>query len=247
MNHPLRKLSLKAETRNYIKNSQAPVNLNDERADRETDTEAGVHLLRNTKTPLRPDACALSAEEKIKIISGHVKEILHTLGLDLLDESIRDTPLRVAKMYVNETFKGLDPAHQPDMTLFDNAYQYQEMLVEKNITFYSTCEHHLVPIFGKVHLAYYSSGKVIGLSKLNRLVDYYARRPQVQERLSIQIAEALKNTLQTEDVAVLIDSTHLCVASRGIRDVNSTTITAEYSGKFKNREVRNEFLAYIGK
>lgn len=121
------------------------------------------------------------------------------------------------------------------------------MLVEKDITFYSTCEHHLVPIFGKAHVAYFSSGKVIGLSKLNRLVDYYARRPQVQERLTIQIAAALREALETEDVAVMIDSAHLCVASRGIRDVNSTTITTEYCGKFRNMDVRREFLSYIGK
>jgi len=149
-------------------------------------------------------------------------------------------------MYVTETFRGLDPANKPATTLFSNSYGYSQMLVEKNITFYSTCEHHLVPIIGKVHVAYYSSGKVIGLSKLNRLVDYYARRPQVQERLTIQIAEALREALDTDDVAVLVDSAHLCVASRGIRDVNSTTVTSEYCGKFKNRDVRNEFLSCIG-
>ncbi|MBK7889146.1 MAG: GTP cyclohydrolase I FolE [Bacteroidetes bacterium] len=202
------------------------------------------HHFSNKETPLRADAFDVSNDEKISIIAGHVKEILHTLGLDLNDESIRDTPLRVAKMYINETFRGLNPENKPTATLFTNNYNYSQMLVEKNITFYSTCEHHLVPIFGKVHVAYYSSGKVIGLSKLNRMVDYYARRPQVQERLTIQIAEALKEVLQTEDVAIVIDSTHLCVASRGIQDVHSTTITAEYCGKFKNRDVRNEFLQY---
>jgi len=204
------------------------------------------HLFRNTSTPLRDDAFDLPDEEKIMVIAGHVKEILHTLGMDLNDESIKDTPLRVAKMYVTETFRGLNPANKPATTLFSNSYGYSQMLVEKNITFYSTCEHHLVPIIGKVHVAYYSSGKVIGLSKLNRLVDYYARRPQVQERLTIQIAEALKEALDTNDVAVLVDSAHLCVASRGIRDVNSTTVTSEYCGKFKNRDVRNEFLSCIG-
>jgi len=204
------------------------------------------HFFRHTETPLREDAFDLSDEEKILVIASHVKEILHTLGMDLEDESIRDTPLRVAKMYVTETFRGLDPANKPATTLFSNSYGYSQMLVEKNITFYSTCEHHLVPIIGKVHVAYYSSGKVIGLSKLNRLVDYYARRPQVQERLTIQIAEALREALDTDDVAVLVDSAHLCVASRGIRDVNSTTVTSEYCGKFKNRDVRNEFLSCIG-
>lgn len=150
-------------------------------------------------------------------------------------------------MYVQETFKGLNPANKPGTTLFTNKYQYGEMLVERNITLYSTCEHHLVPIIGKAHVAYFSSGKVIGLSKLNRLVDYYAKRPQVQERLTIQISEALKEALHTEDVAVLIDAEHLCVASRGIRDIQSSTVTAEYSGKFRNRDIRNEFLHYIGK
>jgi GTP cyclohydrolase I len=176
-----------------------------------------------------------------------MEKILHTLGLDLNDESIRDTPMRVAKMYVQETFRGLDPANKPGTTLFTNTYQYNQMLVEKNITLYSTCEHHLVPIIGKAHVAYFSSGKVIGLSKLNRIVDYYAKRPQVQERLTIQIAAALKEALETDDVAVMIDSAHLCVASRGIRDVNSTTVTTDFSGKFKNRDVRNELLTYIGK
>jgi len=203
------------------------------------------HAIAHTSTPLREDAFTLKPDEKIRLIAAHVEGILHVLGLDLNDESIRDTPKRVAKMYVNETFRGLDPANKPGITLFNNKYHYKQMLVEKDITFYSTCEHHLVPIFGKVHVAYFSSGKVIGLSKLNRLVDYYARRPQVQERLTIQIAEALKDALKTEDVAVVVDSAHLCVASRGIRDVNSTTITSEYSGKFRNRDVRSEFLTYI--
>lgn len=205
------------------------------------------HTFTGSATPMREDAFELSSEEKIKIIAGHMESILHTLGLDLRDESLRDTPMRVAKMYVNETFRGLDPENKPSITLFSNKYNYRQMLVEKDITFYSTCEHHLVPIFGKVHVAYFSSGKVIGLSKLNRLVDYYARRPQVQERLTIQIAEALKESLQTEDVAVMIDSAHLCVSSRGIRDVNSTTVTSEYCGKFRNRDVRAEFLTYLGK
>ena len=186
------------------------------------------HSLGGIKTPLRAGAFDASPEEKIRIIASHVEAILHTLGMDLTDESIRETPLRVAKMYVQETFRGLDPANKPGITLFSNVYRYRQMLVEKDITFYSTCEHHLVPIFGKAHVAYFSSGKVIGLSKLNRLVDYYARRPQVQERLTIQIAAALREALETEDVAVMIDSAHLCVASRGIRDVNSTTITTEY-------------------
>ena len=197
------------------------------------------------KTPLHKDAFLLSREEKIAIISDHFKEILHTLGMDLSDESIKDTPLRVAKMYVDETFKGLLPENEPAVTQFTNDYRYAQMLVEKNITIFSTCEHHLVPIHGKAHVAYFSSGNVIGLSKLNRIVDYYSRRPQVQERLTIQIAEALKNALQTNDVAVVIDAHHMCVASRGIRDVNSSTVTAEYGGKFLNPETRKEFLDFI--
>lgn len=205
------------------------------------------HPISHIETPLRKDAFDLPAEEKIRLIAEHMEKILHTLGLDLSDESIRDTPMRVAKMYVQETFRGLDPANKPGTTLFTNTYQYNQMLLEKNITLYSTCEHHLVPIIGKAHVAYFSSGKVIGLSKLNRIVDYYAKRPQVQERLTIQIAAALKEALETEDVAVMIDSAHLCVASRGIRDINSTTVTTDFSGKFKNRDVRQEFLTYIGK
>lgn len=197
------------------------------------------------KTPLHKQAFDLSPEEKIEIIARHFGQILHTLGMDLTDESIKDTPLRVAKMYVNETFKGLIPDNEPTITQFANEYRYSQMLVERNITLFSTCEHHLVPIHGRAHVAYFSSGKVIGLSKLNRLVDFYGRRPQVQERLTIQIAEALKKALNTNDVAVVIDAHHMCVASRGIRDVNSTTVTAEYSGKFLNPETRKEFLEFI--
>lgn len=205
------------------------------------------HHFTSASTPLRRDAFDRPDSEKIEIISRHMYEILHTLGMDMNDESIKDTPLRVAKMYVLESFRGLHPSNKPSATLFSNNYHYGEMLVEKNITVYSTCEHHLVPIIGKAHVAYFSSGKVIGLSKLNRLVDYYSKRPQVQERLTIQIADALKEALQTEDVAVIIDAAHLCVASRGIRDIQSSTVTAEYSGKFRNRDVRNEFLQYVGK
>lgn len=198
-----------------------------------------------SKTPLHSGALDLSPQEKIEKIAAHFSAILHTLGMDLNDESIKDTPLRVAKMYVNETFKGLIPANEPSVTQFANDYRYSQMVVERNITLFSTCEHHLVPIYGKAHVAYFSSGNVIGLSKLNRIVDFYARRPQVQERLTIQIAEALKNALQTNDVAVIIDAHHMCVASRGIRDVNASTVTSEYAGKFLNPETRKEFLEYI--
>jgi GTP cyclohydrolase IA len=183
--------------------------------------------------------------EKIKIIAGHFKEIMQTLGLDLKDDSLKETPERVAKMYVQEIFSGLNPNNKPEITTFENKYQYNKMLIEKNISLYSYCEHHFVPIIGKVHVAYISKGKVIGLSKINRLVQYYSKRPQVQERLTVQIAEAMKKATGTEDVAVLIDAVHLCVASRGVKDTNSSTITSHYSGKFINEGVKNEFLVLI--
>jgi GTP cyclohydrolase I len=170
---------------------------------------------------------------------------MHTLGLDLKDDSLKGTPGRVAKMYVKEIFSGLHPDNKPEIALFDNKYQYNHMLVEKNITLYSNCEHHFVPIIGKAHIAYISSGKVIGLSKLNRIVQYYAQRPQVQERLTIQIANELRSVLETEDVAVIIDAVHLCVSSRGIKDVNSSTVTAEYGGAFLEQARKDEFLRYI--
>lgn len=193
-------------------------------------------------TPLRKDAFDLTDEQKISAISDHIKGIMNTLGLDLEDDSLKGTPGRVARMFVKEIFSGLNPKNKPVITLFDNKYKYNQMLVEKNITLYSNCEHHFVPIIGKVHIAYISSGKVIGLSKINRLVQYYARRHQVQERMTIQIANELKSVLQTQDVAVVIDASHLCVSSRGIRDTSSSTITFEYSGVFLELGRRNEFL-----
>jgi GTP cyclohydrolase I len=196
-------------------------------------------------TPVRKDAFRLTDDEKIALITGKFREILDILGMDLNDDSIKGTPKRVAKMYVKEIFGGLNPALKPEATLFDNSYKYSQMLVEKNITVHSTCEHHFVPIIGKAHVAYISSGKVIGLSKLNRIVDYYSRRPQVQERLSNQIAEELKNVLQTRDVAVIIDAEHLCVQSRGVKDQHSSTVTASYHGKFLNESTRHELMRYI--
>jgi GTP cyclohydrolase IA len=187
----------------------------------------------------------LNDDIKIKLISSHFKQIMEILGLDLSDDSLKDTPKRVAKMFVKETFSGLNVENKPKITLFENKYQYNQMLVEKNITLYSCCEHHFVPIIGKAHVAYISNGKVIGLSKINRIVQYYSKRPQVQERLTEQIAQALKEALNTENVAVVIDATHLCVASRGVNDINSTTITSHYSGKFKQEETRKEFLSFI--
>ncbi len=196
-------------------------------------------------TPLREDAFALTDEEKIDKIEVHVREIMETLGLDLTDDSLNGTPKRVAKMYVKEVFSGLNPKNRPHARLFENKYNYEEMLVEKEITFYSHCEHHLVPIYGRAHVAYFSSGKVIGLSKINRIVQYYARRPQVQERLTVQIGKELQAILQTEHVGVVIDANHMCVAMRGVGDTNSKTGTAYFSGKFKDEMVKREFLNFI--
>ena len=203
------------------------------------------HIGASKDTPMRNDAFKLSKEEKIDIIKDDVRHILETLGLDLNDDSLKGTPHRVAKMFVKEIFGGLDPNNRPKASTFKNKYKYGEMLVEKNITVYSTCEHHLLPIVGRAHVAYISNGTVVGLSKMNRIVDYFAKRPQVQERLTIQIVEELKKVLNTEDVACVIDAKHLCVNSRGIRDIESSTVTSEFGGKFKEKDARREFLDYI--
>jgi GTP cyclohydrolase I len=203
------------------------------------------HVSTSIDTPMRADAFDMSDNEKIKAIEKHFESIMDIMGLDRTDDSLKGTPHRVAKMYIKEIFQGLNPANKPKMALFENKYKYQEMLVEKNISFYSTCEHHFVPIIGKAHLAYISSGKVIGLSKLNRLVEYFAKRPQVQERLTNQIGTDLQKILETNDVAVIIDAKHLCVASRGVEDDTSSTITAFYGGVFKNEDKKNEFLKYL--
>lgn len=187
----------------------------------------------------------LTEDEKINEIEYHFTKIMQALGLDLQDDSLRGTPKRVAKMYVREMFSGLNPKNKPAMSLFENKYGYHKMLVEKDITLYSNCEHHFVPIIGKVHIAYIPHEKVLGLSKLNRLVQYYAKRPQVQEKLTMQIAHALKEILQHEDVAVIIEADHLCVASRGIKDTNSITVTTQYCGQFELQNVKQEFLSYI--
>ncbi|MBP9185899.1 MAG: GTP cyclohydrolase I FolE [Bacteroidia bacterium] len=197
------------------------------------------------ETPLRADAFELDNDLKIELIEKHFKEIMQILGLDLSDDSLKGTPHRVAKMYVTEIFSGLNPANAPEVKLFENKYQYKNMLVEKSISFHSVCEHHFVPIVGKAHVAYIPNGKVVGLSKLNRIVRYFARRPQVQERMTIQIANMLKEALGTNDVAVLIEADHMCVASRGVQDVTSNTITSEYTGKFLDCKTREEFLKYI--
>jgi GTP cyclohydrolase IA len=204
-----------------------------------------MHIATSTDTPLRDDAFALNDEEKMRIIERHFEHIMLTLGLDLTDDSLRGTPHRVAKMFVREIFNGLDPKNKPVPKVFENKFKYGEMLVEKNIIVHTTCEHHFLPIVGRAHVAYVSTGTVIGLSKINRIVDYYARRPQVQERLTMQIAEEMKRALDTEDVAVLIDAKHFCVAARGIQDTHSSTITSEFSGRFKDAQMRNEFLRYV--
>lgn len=205
-----------------------------------------AHASGSADTPMRPDAFELSNEEKISLIEKNFREIMQTLGLDLKDDSLAGTPHRVAKMYVEEIFSGLDPRNKPKIALFENKYGYDQMLVEKDITLYSNCEHHFVPIVGKAHVAYISNGHVIGLSKIHRIVRYFSRRPQVQERLTIQIADYLSEVLGTNNVAVIIDASHLCVSSRGIEDHTSSTVTSVYRGKFEEENTRAEFLRYAG-
>ncbi|QKG52079.1 GTP cyclohydrolase I FolE [Hymenobacter sp. BRD67] len=215
---------------------------------RATDLGPDAHLPAGLRTPLRADAFARTDDEKITAISGHFHAIMQELGLDLTDDSLAGTPRRVAKMFVQEWFKGLNPEHRPEVRLFDNRYQYQQLLIERDITLFSCCEHHFVPIIGKAHIAYLPGEHVVGLSKLNRVVQYYARRPQVQERLTRQVAEHLRQSLGTDDVAVLIEADHLCVMSRGVNDTSSSTITSEYGGRFlEDSTLRNEFLRQIGK
>lgn len=203
------------------------------------------HILTSLDTPMREGAFDLSDEDKIEKIQKHFREIMDVLGLDLTDDSLKGTPYRVAKMYVKEIFSGLNPANKPKIALFENKYQYNEMLIEKNILLQSTCEHHFLPIYGKAHVAYIANGKVIGISKINRIVQHFAKRPQVQERLSLQVLEELKAALGTEDLAVYIDAKHMCVSTRGIQDISSSTITTAYSGKFTEEATRKEFLAAI--
>ncbi len=201
----------------------------------------------STNTPLREDAFAIDDKTKIELIEKHFGEIMNIMGLDMTDDSLKDTPQRVAKMFINESFKGLNPANKPHVTLFQNKYNYKQMVIEKDISFYSNCEHHFVPIFGKAHIGYISSGMVVGLSKLNRIVDYYSKRPQVQERLTIQIANELMEALNTEDVAVVMEAKHLCVSSRGIKDDTSITTTSALFGKFLDADTRSEFIRLVGK
>ena len=204
-----------------------------------------AHVATSKETPIRKDAFLLDDELKIDKIAIYFEEIMDTLGLDLNDDSLKGTPRRVAKMFVNEVFSGLNPKNKPEITLFDNKFQYNQMLVEKDIKVHSFCEHHFVPITGKAHVAYISNGQVIGLSKINRIVDYYARRPQVQERLTEQIAEDLKRILKTDDVAVVIEADHMCVVMRGVKDQDSSTTTSSFHGKFLEKDFKNEFLTYV--
>ncbi|MCC5923736.1 MAG: GTP cyclohydrolase I FolE [Crocinitomicaceae bacterium] len=203
------------------------------------------HFSVNMQTPMLPESEWLNETDKMEQIEFHFAEIMKALGLDLADDSLKGTPRRVAKMYVQEIFRGLDPSNQPILSVFDNKYEYNKMLLEKDITFESACEHHFLPMRGKAHVAYISSGKVIGISKINRLVDYYARRPQVQERLTLQICNALKDALNTEDVIVFIEAEHLCVTSRGVDDKTSRTSTIAYGGKFEEMSYRQEFMQYL--
>jgi len=203
------------------------------------------HIATSATNPIRDDAFVLTDDQKIVSIQKDVEHILETLGMDLTDDSLKGTPNRVAKMFVKEIFGGLNPNKKPSASTFNNHYKYGEMLVEKNITLYSTCEHHLLPIIGRAHIGYISNGTVVGLSKMNRIVDYYAKRPQVQERLTMQIVQELQKVLGTENVACVIDAKHLCVNSRGIRDIESSTVTSEFGGKFKEEQTRREFLDYI--
>jgi GTP cyclohydrolase I len=211
----------------------------------QTDDLGDAHVATSANTPLRPEAFEMPDEQKIKKIAEHFSQIMDVLGLDLKDDSLSGTPQRVAKMYVNEIFSGLNPANKPAITTFENKYQYKRLVIERNIPLQSTCEHHFQPIFGVAHVAYIPNGRVIGLSKLNRIVDFFARRPQVQERLVMQIAEELKKVLHTEDVAVYIDARHMCVQARGVQHHGASTITAEYSGKFLHEATRYEFIQAI--
>lgn len=204
-----------------------------------------AHAATSKDTPIRKNAFELKDDQKINKIAWHFEEIMDTLGLDLTDDSLKGTPERVAKMFVEEIFSGLNPSNKPEITLFENKFRYKQMLVEKDIKVQSHCEHHFVPILGKAHVAYIPSEHVIGLSKINRIVDYYSRRPQVQERLTEQIAEELKSALRTDSVAIVLEADHMCVAMRGVKDNDSSTTTSSFHGKFLDEKVRAEFLTYI--
>jgi GTP cyclohydrolase I len=214
-------------------------------ARKQYETMGDLHASYSLETPLRADAFLKSDEQKIDNIEHLFRQIMEELGLDLSDDSLKGTPYRVAKMYVKELFSGLNPANKPDISIFENKYRYDKMLIEKDITLSSACEHHFLPITGKAHVGYISSGNVIGLSKINRIVEYFSQRPQVQERLTLQIFNELTNALDTSSVIVIIDAEHLCVSSRGVKDKNSHTTTVEYGGEFRKAETRNEFYKLL--
>ncbi len=207
--------------------------------------EGDNHVMTSIETPMLANAFEKSDDEKVEIVQEYFGRIMETLGLDLNDDSLKGTPYRVAKMYVKEIFGGLNPKNKPSVSVFDNKYQYNKMLIEKNISFSSACEHHFLPIVGKAHIGYISSGKVIGLSKINRIVEYFGKRPQVQERMTIQIYNELKEALDTESVIVVVDAEHLCVSTRGVKDITSSTVTIEYGGKFNELSQREEFLRLL--
>lgn len=241
---PTTTITLPTNKKNQVKTKEKS-EIPDKNKEEQQEGIGDNHIATSIETPLRKDAFELDDATKIEKIAEHFKEIMDILGLDLTDDSLQGTPKRVAKMYVQEIFKGLNPEHKPPTKMFENKFGYNQLLVEKDISFHSHCEHHFVPIHGKAHIAYISNGGVVGLSKLHRIVDYFARRPQVQERLTNQIGEELKKMLGTEDVAVVLDAAHMCVSMRGIQDQTSTTITSFYSGKFNEEATRNEFLRYI--
>lgn len=186
------------------------------------------------KNPLRDDAFDIDDGLKIELIAEKVKDIIDILGLDSTNDSIKGTPKRIAKMYVNEIFKGLDPKNKPEVTVFKNEYNYHTPLVELNIPFTSFCEHHFVPIQGIANITYIPNDYVIGLSKIHRLVDFYASRPQVQERLTMQIAQELSGTLKTSNIGVVLKATHSCISCRGVEDMGSSTITSFFDGKVQS-------------
>ena len=197
-------------------------------------------------TPTPQIETGLTSDQKKEKITALFTEIMNTLGLDLKDDSLAETPHRVAKMYVDEIFYGLETEKFPKITIVENKFDYDHAVIEVNIVTNSHCEHHFVPIIGKTHIAYIPKDKVLGLSKLNRIVDYFAKRPQIQERLTLQIHQALVNILETEDVAVVTDAMHACVKTRGIKDVTSMTRTSKLSGAFKQDTChRAEFLNTI--
>jgi GTP cyclohydrolase I len=197
------------------------------------------------ETPLVAESFVVPESEKVEKIAHHVKEILKTLGLNVEDPSLKDTPRRVAEMYVYELFRGLDLTNKPEVRLFPNQYGYQEPVIQCNISVKSVCEHHLVPFLGVAHVGYMPGDHVIGLSKLNRIVDFYSRRPQVQERLTNQIAFELKRILHTEDVFVIIEAEHFCVKIRGIQDQDALTITSHFSGIFQSQDMKNFVWQFV--